>query len=166
MTIPLAPLAPARTRRSDRADAFVAAALAGLAAALGLLVAAGGPAGGRPAGSGRVAIVVDAGARPAAALAAAERAGGAGIAVRVPHSAFEAAADVRYFAAQRYSTVVAVGPLARAAARAAAGEYPRTRFAPRAQMPWPRPRRSSPRSLKRARVTCTVYIRHNVKPVV
>src|SRR4051812_35767952 len=141
-TFPLGLRPPSRglpRRPAVRADRLAAALL--VAVALGLvavwiaLAAATRPASGGPA-RGRVAIVVDAGGRPAAALDAATAAAGAGdrptAAVRVPRSRFEAAVDVRYFAAQRYATVVVVGPAARAAARAAAGEYPRTRFVLRA----------------------------------
>ena len=84
-----------------------------------------------------VALVVDAGGRQGAALAAArtaaDRSHSARVAIRVPRSAVEAEADVRYFAAQGYGTVVVVGPVARAAAREAARAYPRTRFVPRAR---------------------------------
>src|SRR3954454_569769 len=147
---------PARAPRRPavRADplvvALVAAVVLGLVALWIALAAATRPAGDGSA-AGRVAVVVDAGGRPGAALAAAAPAGRAGggpagapaaraggrpaAAVRVPRSRFEAAADVRYFAAQRYGTVVVVGPAARAAARSAASEYPRTRFALRARLP-------------------------------
>src|SRR4051794_12335267 len=63
------------------------------------------------------------------ALARVRAAAAPGVAVRAPRTAAEAAADVRYFAAQVYRSVVAVGPLARGAARTAARAYPRTRFA-------------------------------------
>jgi hypothetical protein len=135
------PTRRATPRRGVRADplaaALVAAVVLGLIALWIALAAATRPAGDGSA-AGRVAVVVDAGRRPDAALAAATaaRAGDRRTAaVRVPRSAFEAAADVRYFAAQRYGTVVVVGPAAGAAARAAAGEYPRTRFVLRARVP-------------------------------
>jgi len=91
----------------------------------------------------RVALVVDAGARPDATLAragatarAAERSGAASVSVRVPRTPAEAAADVRYFAAQRaIDRVVTVGPVAGAAARAAASEYPRARLVARTAVP-------------------------------
>jgi hypothetical protein len=131
---------PARATRQRRLRADpLAVALLG-AVALGLValwfaLAATGPAGAPPA-AGRVAVVVDAGGRPGAALVAAERLGGrSAAAVRAPRSAFEAAADVRYFAAQRYGRVVVAGSLARAAASAVAREYPRTRFVVRARVP-------------------------------
>ena len=120
-----------RPRRRVRADPLAAALL--VATAVGVVVlwiaiVAAHPASGGSV-AGRVAIVVDAGGRPAAALAAAERSHArSAVAIRVPRTAFESATDVRYFAAQGYGTVVAVGPLARAAARAAAPDYPRTHF--------------------------------------
>jgi basic membrane lipoprotein Med (substrate-binding protein (PBP1-ABC) superfamily) len=86
-------------------------------------------------GAARVALVVDAGGRSGAALERARNGAGPGVTIRVPRTAAEADADVRYFAAQRYGSVVAVGPLARAAARAVAPEYPRTRFPARAAVP-------------------------------
>jgi hypothetical protein len=133
--------APRHALRADPRPAalLVAAVVAGLAA----LAPAADP-GPRPhAGAApRVALVVDAGARPGAALArarsaaaAGERARTADVAVRVPRSAAEAVVDVRYFAAQRYATVVAVGPLAHAAARASAPAFPRTRFTAPAAVP-------------------------------
>ena len=91
----------------------------------------------------RVALVVDAGrradltlARARAAASATEHAGAADVAVRVPRTASEAAADVRYLAAGGdVSEVVVVGPVASAAARAAASDYPRARFAVRPAVP-------------------------------
>jgi len=125
-------------RADPLAAALVVAVALGVLALWIALAAATRPAGDGSA-AGRVAIVVDAGGRPGAALAAATAAARAGgrpaAAVRVPRSRFEAAADVRYFAAQRYGTVVVVGPAARAAARSAASEYPRTRFVLRARLP-------------------------------
>jgi basic membrane lipoprotein Med (substrate-binding protein (PBP1-ABC) superfamily) len=119
---------PRRAVRADRvAAALLVVALAGVAALA--LAAAPGPRA-RP-GALRTALVVDAGGRPHAALERARAAAGPGVAVRVPRSGAEAAADVRYFAAQRYRSVVAVGPVAGRAARAAAPAYPRTRFAVR-----------------------------------
>ena len=126
-----------RPRRRLRGDPLAMALLA--ATAVGVVVlwialVASVPASGGSV-PGRVAIVVDAAGRPAAALAAAERSHARpGVAIRVPRTAVESATDVRYFAAQRYRTVVAVGPAARAAARAAAAEYPRTRFVLRARV--------------------------------
>src|SRR4051812_36919469 len=120
-----------RTTPARRADPLVAAllvaAVAGLVA-VWVALAAAAPGEGAPAAA-RVALVVDAGARPGATLAAARAAaerskGRAAVAVRVPRSSFEAAADVRYFAAQGYRAVVAVGPVSRGAARAAAAAYP------------------------------------------
>jgi hypothetical protein len=134
-----------RTRRA--ADPLVAGRLAALAAvAAGLatlcLVALAGSSGAAPA-SPRIALVVDGGGRPDAALAraraaaeATERSGGADVTVRVPRTAAQAAADVRYLAARGDVTeVVAVGPAAGAAARAATGDHPRMRFAVRAVVP-------------------------------
>jgi basic membrane lipoprotein Med (substrate-binding protein (PBP1-ABC) superfamily) len=133
------PIRPAR--RTSRTDTLLAAlllcAVAGLAA-LGI-ASAGASAPRTAAAAAHVALVVDAGGRPHAALerarAAAERSGGVDVAVRVPRTAPEAAADVRYFAAQRYEAVVAVGPLARAAAGAATRDYPHTRFSARGAVP-------------------------------
>jgi hypothetical protein len=114
-------------RRADpRAAALLAAALAAIVALTVLAIASAPSSPGATAGAGgRIALVVDAGARPETALASAgataartERAGAATVAVRVPRTATEANADVRYFAAQGFDTVVAVGPLARRAARA------------------------------------------------
>jgi basic membrane lipoprotein Med (substrate-binding protein (PBP1-ABC) superfamily) len=132
---------PARATRHGgvRADplaaALLGAAVAGLVA-LCVALAAAAPRDGVPSAP-RVALVVDAGGRQGAALAAArtaaDRSHGARVAIRVPRSAVEAEADVRYFAAQGYGTVVVVGPVARAAAREAARAYPRTRFVPRAR---------------------------------
>ena len=101
---------------------LVAAALVPAALAL-----AGGPAP-RPAGAPRTALVVDAGGRPHAALSRARALAGPGVTVRVPHTAPEAAVDLRYFGAAGYSRVVAVGPAAGAAVRDVAARYPRTRF--------------------------------------
>jgi hypothetical protein len=55
---------------------------------------------------------------------------------------------VRYFAAQGYGAVVAVGPLARGAAQVTAPEYPRTRFASHSALR--SRRRSAPPALPRA----------------
>src|SRR4051794_23711297 len=136
------PARGATPRAGVRADPLAAALV--VAVALGVLAlwialaAATRPAADGSA-AGRVAIVVDAAGRPGAALdaatAAARSDGRPTAAVRVPRSRFEAAADVRYFAAQRYETVVVVGPAARAAARALSGAYPRTRFVLRARLP-------------------------------
>jgi basic membrane lipoprotein Med (substrate-binding protein (PBP1-ABC) superfamily) len=129
-------------RRTLRADPLLVTLLLCAVAGVAALGFAGAPAAGsRAAGTAapRVALVVDAAGRPHAALdrarAAAARSRGADVAVRVPRTAAEAAADVRYFAAQRYGAVVAVGPLAGRAARAAAPEFPRTRFASRSALP-------------------------------
>jgi hypothetical protein len=125
--------------RSDPLTAALLAAAVTGVVALWAALAARTPGDVAPAGP-RSALVVDAAGRPGAALAAARAAaarshGRARFAVRVPRSRFEATADVRYFAAQGYREVVAVGPVSRAAARAAALEYPRTRFVPRARVP-------------------------------
>jgi basic membrane lipoprotein Med (substrate-binding protein (PBP1-ABC) superfamily) len=126
---------PLRRRRADRLRrTLLVAAVAGVAT-LWVLAIAAAPGPGAATGASRVALVVDAGGRPRGALADARASAGAGVTVRVPRTAAEADADVRYFAAQRYGSVVAVGPLARAAARAAAPEYPRTRFAVGAAVP-------------------------------
>jgi basic membrane lipoprotein Med (substrate-binding protein (PBP1-ABC) superfamily) len=125
------------------AAALLAAAAAGLVG-LAVVWAVALPVASRPVpGTPRVALVVDAGGRPDLALAraraaasATERAGAADVTVRVPRSASEAAADVRYLAARRDVTeIVVVGPAASAAARAAAADYPRARFAARPVVP-------------------------------
>ncbi len=134
---------PRRVRRRT-ADPRAAALLAAAAAGLLALWAVALPVASRPAPeTPRVALVVDAGgradlalARARAAASATERAGAADVAVRVPRTASEAAADVRYFAARGDVTeVVVVGPVASAAARAAAADYPRARFAARPAVP-------------------------------
>jgi basic membrane lipoprotein Med (substrate-binding protein (PBP1-ABC) superfamily) len=123
---------PRRALPTDRlVAALLVAALAG-PAALALAAAPGRHA--RTAAA-RTALVVDAGGRPRAALERAREAAAPGVAVRVPRTAAEAAADVRYFAAQGYGAVVAVGPLARGAAQVTAREYPRTRFASHSTLP-------------------------------
>jgi len=137
---------PRRARRrtvDPRVAALLAAAAAGIVGLAVLwavaLPVASGPAPATP----RVAPVVDAGGGPDLALARAraaasvtERAGAADVTVRVPRSASEAAADVRYLAAHRDVTeIVVVGPAASAAARAAAADYPRARFAVRPAVP-------------------------------
>jgi len=134
---------PRRVRRRT-ADPLVAALLAAVAAGLVAvwIVALPGPSRAAPE-TPRVALVVDAGgradlalARARSAAAATERAGAADVTVRVPRTASEAAADVRYFAARGDVTeVVVVGPVAGAAARAAAPDYPRARFAARPAVP-------------------------------
>ena len=75
-----------------------------------------------------MALLVDAGGRPHAALERARAAAGPGVVVRVPRTASEAAVDLRYFGAAGYARVVAVGPAARAAVPDVAARYPRTRF--------------------------------------
>ena len=137
---------PRRARRrtvDPRVAALLAAAAAGIVG-LAVLWAVALPVASRPVpGTPRVALVVDAGGRPDLALARAraaasvtERAGAADVTVRVPRSASEAAADVRYLAARGDATqVVVVGPVASAAARAAASDYPRARFAVRPAVP-------------------------------
>jgi hypothetical protein len=145
MTTPTAPFPLRRRRRLRRGDPLLAA-LAGAAVAWPILLGAltGGLAG--PSTSSappRVALVVDAGARPDVALsraraaaAAIERGGAADVTVRVPRTVTDAATDVRYFAAQkRVARVVVVGPRAVAAARAAAADYPRARFVARPAVP-------------------------------
>jgi basic membrane lipoprotein Med (substrate-binding protein (PBP1-ABC) superfamily) len=124
-----------RLRVDPLAVALLVAVVAGLAA-LWIALAAG-PSARVPSAAARVALVVDAGERPAHALAAARAAarGRDDVTIRVPRTASEAAADVRYFAAQRYGRVIAVGPVARAAARSVTGDYPRTRFVLRARVP-------------------------------
>ena len=128
--------APRRTLRADPLAATLLVAVALGVVALWIALAATRPAAGAPAAGG-VAIVVDAGGRPAATLGAARAAGHgrSAVAIRVPRTAVEAATDVRYFAAQRYGIVVAVGPAARAAARSVAREFPRTRFVLRSRLP-------------------------------
>jgi basic membrane lipoprotein Med (substrate-binding protein (PBP1-ABC) superfamily) len=145
MTSSTAPIPLPRPRRALSSGRLVVAQVAAAAAVLGVVWAVAGSASpaSRAADSPRVALVVDAGPRPAAALArarsaadAAERSGAADVTVRVPRTPAEAAADVRYFAAQRaVSTVVAVGPLSRGAARAAASDYPGARFDARGAVP-------------------------------
>ena len=67
---------------------------------------------------------------------AADRAGTADVSVRVPRTPAEAAADVRYFAAQRaMERVVVVGPVAGAAARDAAADDPGAALVVRAAVP-------------------------------
>ena len=120
----LASSTPHTARHADaRAAAVLAAALAALAAlAIGT---ASSSTGASAQAERRVALVVDAGARPDAALARAraaatraERSGAATVTVRLPRTAAEAVTDVRYFTAQGFDAVVAVGPLARRAAGA------------------------------------------------
>jgi len=127
-----------RLRRGDPLLAVLAAAAVAWLILLGALT--GGLAGPpTPAATPRIALVVDAGARPdlalsraRAAAAALERDGAADVTVRVPGTPTDAATDVRYFAAQkRVARVLVVGPRAVAAARAAAADYPRARFVAR-----------------------------------
>ena len=134
---------PRRARRRT-ADPLVAALLAAVAAVLGALWVVAVPVASRPASqTPRIALVVDAGgradlalARARAAASATEHAGAADVTVRVPRSASEAAADVRYLAARGdVGEVVVVGPVASAAARAAASDYPLARFAVRPAVP-------------------------------
>jgi hypothetical protein len=111
----------ARHRAQPRAAALLVAALAALAA---LAIGTGWSSTGAAAGADRrIALVVDAGARPGVALERARdaatssgRAGGQTVAVRLPRTAAEAATDVRYLAAHGSDSVVAVGPLSRRAA--------------------------------------------------
>ena len=135
MTSPTLTLLVRAPRRRPRADGLVATLLVAVLAAVGGLSLAAGPRSGASAATARTAIVIDAGGRPHAVLERARAAAGSGVAVRVPRAAAEAAADVRYFAAQGYRSVVAVGPVTRRAARAAAPAYPRTRFAVRRGLP-------------------------------
>jgi len=146
MTTPFA----STSRRSPRrvrprtVDLLAAALLAAVAAGLVALWVVAPPVSSRPAPeTPRVALVVEAGgradlalARARAAAAATERAGAADVTVRVPRTPAQAAADVRYLAARGDVTeVVVVGPVASAAARAAAPDYPRARFAVRPAVP-------------------------------
>jgi basic membrane lipoprotein Med (substrate-binding protein (PBP1-ABC) superfamily) len=133
-----------RSRRAVRRDPLLVALLLGAAAgvaALAVALAARAAAPPAPAGGPRVALVADAGPRSGATLARATRTAtaardrGADVAVRLPRTRSEAAADVRYLAAGGYRRVVTVGPLARAAARAAAPDFPRTAFVARAAVP-------------------------------
>jgi hypothetical protein len=135
MTSPTATLLLRAPRSALRADLLVAALLAVAFAGVAGLAFAAGPHAGTAAAAPRTALVIDAAGRPRAALERARAAAGPGVAVRVPRTAAEAAADVRYFAAQRYRAVVVAGPLARRAARAAAPAYPRTRFTLRRDVP-------------------------------
>ena len=146
MTPSLAPTALPSPRRARRraADRPAVALLAAVAAVLGALWVVAVPVASRPASqTPRIALVVDAGGRADLALArartaasATEHAGAADVTVRVPRTASEAAADVRYLAARGDATqVVVVGPVAGAAARAAASDYPRARFAARPAVP-------------------------------
>ena len=135
---------PRRVRRRTAdplAAALLAAVAAGLVALLGRRAAASRP-GPRPE-TPRVALVVDAGgradlalARARAAASATERAGAADVAVRVPRTASEAAADVRYFAA-RGDVTRGRGRRAGRERRRAGGrpDYPRARFAARPAVP-------------------------------
>ena len=146
MTSSLAPTAPGSPGRARRrtADQLAVALLAAVAAVLVALWVVAPPVASRPSPeTPRIALVVDAGgradlalARARAAAAATEHAGAADVTVRVPRTASEAAADVRYLAARGDATqVVVVGPVASAAARAAASDYPRARFAVRPAVP-------------------------------
>jgi basic membrane lipoprotein Med (substrate-binding protein (PBP1-ABC) superfamily) len=142
---PATPLRPSRRAPgARRATAPLVAAFAAAAAGVAALwlIALPVSSGTAPA-TPRLALVVDAGPRPDLALAraraagaATERSGAAGVTVRVPRTAAEAAADVRYLAARRdVAEVVVVGPAASAAARAAAPDYPRARFVVRPAVP-------------------------------
>ena len=146
MTSSLAPTAPGSPGRARRrtADRLAVALFAAVAAVLVALWVVAPPVALRPSPENpRIALVVDAGgradlalARARAAAAATEHAGAADVTVRVPRTASEAAADVRYLAARGDATqVVVVGPVASAAARAAASDYPRARFAVRPAVP-------------------------------
>ena len=146
MTSSLAPTAPGSPGRARRgtADRLAGALFAAVAAVLVALWVVAPPVASRPSPENpRIALVVDAGgradlalARARAAAAATEHAGAADVTVRVPRTASEAAADVRYLAARGDATqVVVVGPVASAAARAAASDYPRARFAVRPAVP-------------------------------
>jgi len=146
MTSSLAPTALPSPRRARRrtADRPAVALLAAVAAVLVALWFAAVPVASPPASqTPRIALVVDAGgradlalARARAAASATEHAGAADVTVRVPRTASEAAADVRYLAARGDATqVVVVGPVASAAARAAASDYPLARFAVRPAVP-------------------------------
>jgi len=83
-------------------------------------LAAGGAVGSAvsdsPAAARRAAIVVDASLRSGRALVD-PRLAAAHADVRLPRTASEASADVRYFAARAYGLVVVAGPMATAAAR-------------------------------------------------
>jgi hypothetical protein len=130
MTSPTAHLLVRRPVRADRlARGLVVAALIGAAGLWALaLASASSPSRSGPAAASRVAVVVDAAGRPRAALARARVIGGRDSAVRVPRTAAEADADVRYFAALGYGRVVVAGSLASEAAQAAGRAYRRTRF--------------------------------------
>jgi hypothetical protein len=137
-----APLRAPRVRgATDPLAAAVRAAVAAGLVALWLIALPLSP--GTAPATPRLALVVDAGGRPdlalaraRAAAAATERSSVADVTVRVPRTAAEAAADVRYLAGGRdVGEVVVVGPAASAAARAAAPDYPLTRFAVRPAVP-------------------------------
>jgi hypothetical protein len=139
-----APTSRRRTRRAAlRADPLVVALAIAMVAGLGLLWAvAPGPPAPPVDPAPRVALVVDAGADHAAALAAAraaaertERTTRAVVEVRVPATAAEAATDVRYFAARGFDRVVAVGPRAGAAARVVRADAAGTAIATPAALP-------------------------------
>ena len=141
--VPTSLRSPRRARRRT-AHPVAVALLAAVAAGLAALWVVALPVASRPAPeTPRIALVVDAGgradlalARARAAASATEHAGAAEVTVRVPRTSSEAAADVRYLAARGDATqVVVVGPVASAAARAAASDYPRARFALRATVP-------------------------------
>jgi basic membrane lipoprotein Med (substrate-binding protein (PBP1-ABC) superfamily) len=142
MTMPTAHLLVRTPRRGLRAHPLLVAIAVALAA-LATIAASAPVAPTATVAPPRVALVVDAGARPDAALAraaavarAAERSGTATVSVRVPRTSAEAAADVRYFAAQRVvDRVVTVGPVAGAAAREAGFDYPGARFSALAAVP-------------------------------
>lgn len=73
---------------------------------------------GRPAPS-RTAVVIDASAARDGRALIDRRLRGLDADVRAPRTATEARTDVRYFAAQGYDRVIAVGPHSQAAVRAA-----------------------------------------------
>src|SRR5262245_11607759 len=127
MTTHTAHLLVRTPRRGLRAHPLLVVALVALAA-LATVAASAPVAPSSGVAPPRVALVVDAGARPSVTLAragavarSADRSGSASVAVRVPRTPAEAAADVRYFAAQpAVDRVVTVGPVSGGAARAAA----------------------------------------------
>ena len=127
MTSATAHLLVHRPRPARRTDSLAVALLVAVVCGLVVLlaVAASPP---RSAGAPRTAVVVGAAGRTDTALSRARSVAGAGDAVRVPRTASEAAVDLRYFGAAGYARVVAVGPVARAAAADVAPDYPHTRF--------------------------------------
>ena len=88
-----------------------------VAGALAAGGAVGSAASDSPAAARRAAIVVDASLGRSGSALVDPRLAAAHADVRLPRTASEASADVRYFAARAYGLVVVAGPMATAAAR-------------------------------------------------